>query len=190
MHDVTHSSFSKESGERLGVSLAVLRGKVVVECVKPASLADTALEAGSILLAVNGTRITSPNEAQALIAAASSLELELLRPTTYLLSLDCHDSRGLKLVADREGAVSVAAVPPADGGVDGSVECGSRRLRVGDRLCSVGGRLAESPKSVLKQLSATTGWIEVAVLSSDECGKPRHPNPMDDRAPLRARNAN
>ena len=186
MHEACSASFHKAPGERLGISLAAVNGQTIIDCVRDGSLACDRLDAGSILLAVNGKRICSPNEAQELIAAASCLELELLRPRTRAVSLDSHDLRkGLKLVADREGLVAVAAVHSVDGGAD--IECGaSSGLRVGDKLCSVGGMLVESPKSVLKQLSATTGWIEVSVLSSD---KPA-PNLDRHRAPLGAVNAN
>jgi len=182
----------KAGGSRLGVVLGERSGRVLVDKVHESSLAeDAGLAAGSVVVAVNGVAVARAHKAQEILAAATSVELALLRPATtslWLYSPENICAQGLKFATNRDG-VCIAAVPGDGDDHCADIECGSRGLRVGDVVCAVGGRVAESPSLVQKALAAT-GWVELTLhLPKVACADDRT-TPTRSRLPLEAMSPN
>ena len=135
---------------RVGLELEKVRRDVVISAVRPGLPADEAkLQAGDMLLAVNGVSVSSATKASQLIAAAKGSVLLTTRhlPGAFQLYLDkpTHDTPlGLDVAWDsRARELRIM-------GVDGLAE-EAGTFEVGDTLVAIGGtRLDKAPSSATR----------------------------------------
>lgn len=167
----------KAEGAKLGLTLANVRGRVVIDAVAATSAAFGQVAVGSWLVAVNGVEVTNAwrlnaaEYASKLIAKSSTLRLTLL----YLETIDIFvpkymHNAGLKLETCEAGEVRICSIgdilAACDAGCGDDIECGVRGLSEGDRIVSVDGRATSSVKEALGLLRKLSGSpVEICVAS-------------------------
>jgi len=176
---VNIQDFTPDVAEALKMDLD---GGAVVSRVEPDSAADEAgLQAGDVIVGVNGDDIESASQLRntiGLIRAGSEVEIEFIREDRHMTvnaelgsanqAPDTTASAPTSGVLDGAELGSVDRNAPASGALVLSVEQGSRAwnngLRPNDIITAVNRNAVDSPEEVEELLASNTGTLALSVL--------------------------